>query len=147
MKTTTVTAMKKQRKSYSQPSFSTCSRYVSFQCTFRHFRFFHSFIHSSLLNCFLFLFYARLFPQDAESGGFTDVVSWGINGNTFRVHKRSEFERVILPKYFKMTKYKVRDGDQTQIAGMVFCFCSDLFILFFLITSFILLILLIFTTE
>ena len=55
------------------------------------------------------IFPTKLFVmlQDAEAEGFTDVVSWvKPNETTFRVHKRSDFETRILPKYFKMKKYK-----------------------------------------
>ena len=57
---------------------------------------------------------ADLFPtklhhmlHDAERQGFTNVVSWGTDSKkNFRVHDKREFERLVLPKYFKMTKYK-----------------------------------------
>jgi hypothetical protein len=44
--------------------------------------------------------------EDAENAGFQAVVSWGQDGTAFRVHQKREFENSILPKYFKMTKYK-----------------------------------------
>ena len=55
------------------------------------------------------LFPARLYAmlEDAEQSGQTDIVSWGVSGtNAFNVHKKREFERSILPKHFKMKKYK-----------------------------------------
>jgi hypothetical protein len=54
------------------------------------------------------LFPQKLFAvlEDAENDGFTEVVSWGQDGTAFRVHQKREFENSILPKYFKMTKYK-----------------------------------------
>mmetsp|Transcript_11685 Transcript_11685/g.21556 ORF Transcript_11685/g.21556 Transcript_11685/m.21556 type:complete len:488 (+) Transcript_11685:208-1671(+) len=55
-----------------------------------------------------------LFPRklhgmlhDAKALGFEDIVSWGKDSHqAFKVHKKRDFERFILPKYFKMTKYK-----------------------------------------
>ena len=43
--------------------------------------------------------------NDAETEGFDDVVSWGSNGIAFRVHKKRDFEKFILPKYFRLKKY------------------------------------------
>jgi hypothetical protein len=56
------------------------------------------------------LFPSKLYGmlQDAEIHGFADIVSWGQDSPTaFKVHRKREFESLILPKYFKMTKYKV----------------------------------------
>lgn len=44
--------------------------------------------------------------NDAEERGFEDIVSWGKDPTAFNVHKKRQFEKEILPKYFKMTKYK-----------------------------------------
>jgi hypothetical protein len=55
------------------------------------------------------LFPNKLFHMlhDAERQGFTQIVSWGKDSpRAFRVHKKREFESLVLPKYFKMTKYK-----------------------------------------
>jgi hypothetical protein len=53
-------------------------------------------------------FPSKLFVMlsDSEKEDFEDIVSWGSNGVAFQVHKKREFENQILPKYFKMTKYK-----------------------------------------
>lgn len=74
------------------------------------------------------LFPNKLFVMlhDAHQQGFDDIVSWGQDshgggdptttttgtrrggggGAQFKVHKKRDFEQVVLPKYFKMTKYK-----------------------------------------
>jgi hypothetical protein len=54
------------------------------------------------------LFPSKLYQMlhEAEILGFTNVVSWGNAANAFCVHRKSDFEAQILPKYFKMTKYK-----------------------------------------
>lgn len=75
------------------------------------------------------LFPNKLFVMlhDAHRQGFDDIVSWGRDshgggggggggdpnatrrrggGAQFKVHKKRDFEQVVLPKYFKMTKYK-----------------------------------------
>jgi hypothetical protein len=54
------------------------------------------------------LFPSKLYQMlhEAEILGFTNVVSWGNAPNAFCVHRKSDFEAQILPKYFKMTKYK-----------------------------------------
>ena len=44
--------------------------------------------------------------NEAEEAGFSDVVSWVLDGRAFRVHKPYPFVEKILPRYFKMTKYK-----------------------------------------
>ncbi|KAG7372837.1 HSF-type DNA-binding protein [Nitzschia inconspicua] len=55
------------------------------------------------------LFPDKLFIMlhDASEKGFEDIVAWGKDSpRGFKVHKKQEFERLVLPKYFKMTKYK-----------------------------------------
>jgi hypothetical protein len=56
------------------------------------------------------LFPSKLYSMlhDAESNGFTHIVAWGSSNEDgcFRVHRKRDFERQILPSYFKMTKYK-----------------------------------------
>jgi hypothetical protein len=44
--------------------------------------------------------------EDAEKAGDGDVVCWRPSGIAFKVHKRDEFMKRILPKYFKQTKFK-----------------------------------------
>jgi hypothetical protein len=45
--------------------------------------------------------------HEAERDRFADVVSWGKDSvSNFKVHNKRDFEQFILPKYFKMTKYK-----------------------------------------
>jgi HSF-type DNA-binding len=55
------------------------------------------------------LFPNKLFVMlhDAHQQGFHDIVSWGKDSyRGFKVHRKRDFERIVLPKYFKMTKYK-----------------------------------------
>jgi hypothetical protein len=55
------------------------------------------------------LFPHKLFVMlhDADKHSFHDIVSWGKDSyGAFKVHHKRDFERVVLPKYFKMTKYK-----------------------------------------
>lgn len=54
------------------------------------------------------LFPTKLFHMlnDAHEKGFEDIVSWGSGPSSFNVHKKKVFEDQVLPKYFKMTKYK-----------------------------------------
>lgn len=44
----------------------------------------------------------------AERGGFDSVVSWlpGIPQNSFKVHRKDDFVRLIMPRFFKQTQYK-----------------------------------------
>ena len=44
--------------------------------------------------------------SDAEKEGFTSIVSWLPDFAGFKVHKTKVFEKQILPRYFKQTKYK-----------------------------------------
>lgn len=44
--------------------------------------------------------------QDAEDTGFCHIVSWNSNGKSFKVHDSTTFTKVIIPKYFKQTRYK-----------------------------------------
>lgn len=55
----------------------------------------------------------QLFPRklhqmlnEASDKGFEDIVAWGHDPSCFNVHKKKTFEESVLPKYFKMTKYK-----------------------------------------
>ncbi len=54
------------------------------------------------------LFPSKLFLMlvDAHEQDFEDIVSWGHGPSSFNVHKKNIFQHQILPKYFKMTKYK-----------------------------------------
>lgn len=42
---------------------------------------------------------------DAETMGFTDIVSWQDSGKSFKIHKPQEFQNDIIPRYFKPIKY------------------------------------------
>jgi hypothetical protein len=44
--------------------------------------------------------------DDAESKGYSDIVSWVPSENGFKVHKTKDFDEEIMPKYFDKTKYK-----------------------------------------
>ena len=35
-----------------------------------------------------------------EKDGLDDIVGWLPHGRSFRIHKRKEFDDIILPKYF-----------------------------------------------
>lgn len=54
------------------------------------------------------LFPTKLFCMlnDAHEKGFEHIVSWGHGPSSFNVHQKKAFEDQVLPKYFKMTKYK-----------------------------------------
>jgi hypothetical protein len=43
---------------------------------------------------------------DAERYGFQSIISWQPHGRAFRVHDQERFERIILPFYYKSSKYK-----------------------------------------
>jgi hypothetical protein len=64
---------------------------------------------STMISSMDIIFPKKLFVMlhEAERDSFADVVSWGREGaGNFKVHKKRDFEQFILPKYFKMTKYK-----------------------------------------
>ena len=63
-------------------------------------------IHSnaSLPDTFPFKLHKLL--EDAETEGHTNLVSWLANNRSFRVHDLREFEKKIIPRYFRQTKYK-----------------------------------------
>jgi hypothetical protein len=44
--------------------------------------------------------------EHAKVHGFEGIVSWLPCGKAMRVHRPKEFERQIMPKYFKQTRYK-----------------------------------------
>lgn len=44
--------------------------------------------------------------DEAEKDGDLDIVSWRPSGTAFQVHKRDQFMKKILPKYFKQSKFK-----------------------------------------
>jgi hypothetical protein len=48
----------------------------------------------------------HLLLDDAESKGFSHVVSWLEGGTMFKVHKTKEFADRIMPCYFNQTRYK-----------------------------------------
>mmetsp|Transcript_5391 Transcript_5391/g.13544 ORF Transcript_5391/g.13544 Transcript_5391/m.13544 type:complete len:349 (-) Transcript_5391:110-1156(-) len=48
----------------------------------------------------------HLMLQKCTSDGNDGIVSWLSDGRAFKVHNVPEFVSVILPKYFKQTKYK-----------------------------------------
>jgi HSF-type DNA-binding len=52
-------------------------------------------------------FPARLHQMldEIENDGHADVISWQPHGRCFVVHKQKEFREVIMPKYFKMSKF------------------------------------------
>ena len=82
--------------------------------------------------------------EEDGGGGFSDVVSWGQDStHNFKVHDKRQFERQILPKYFKMTKYKsftrqlhnydfqwIRQGNDKGGCTFFFNFVCFVFVLF-----------------
>ena len=44
--------------------------------------------------------------EDVSSENKDDIISWVPEGNAFQIHRSSSFERDIMPKYFRQTKYK-----------------------------------------
>jgi len=44
--------------------------------------------------------------EDAEAKGFEDIVSWMLDGLSFKVHKVEEFVEQVLPMYFDQTKFE-----------------------------------------
>lgn len=41
----------------------------------------------------------------AEEEQLEQIITWTRGGKAFQVHNHVEFERTLLPKYFKMSKY------------------------------------------
>ena len=44
--------------------------------------------------------------EDVSSENKEEIISWVPEGNAFQIHRSSSFERDIMPKYFRQTKYK-----------------------------------------
>jgi len=44
--------------------------------------------------------------EDAESQGFSNIISWQTGGRSFNVHNQDNFAKVIMPSYFSQTKFK-----------------------------------------
>lgn len=51
---------------------------------------------------------AKKFPQKLhlllDEGSYSSIISWQPHGRSFRIHKKEEFVRDVLPKYFKLNK-------------------------------------------
>lgn len=52
--------------------------------------------------------------EEVERNSQEDIVSWVDGGRAFKVHKMDDFVNHIVPKYFKMSKYK---SFQRQLVG------------------------------
>jgi hypothetical protein len=50
--------------------------------------------------------------------GSESIISWQPHGTAFRVHQPKEFARIVMPRYFKQTKYK---SFQRQLHIYGFC--------------------------
>lgn len=50
----------------------------------------------------------RKFPQKLhkllDDNFYSDIISWQPHGRSFRVHKKKEFERVVMPRLFQQSK-------------------------------------------
>eukprot|EP00934_Nitzschia_sp_Nitz4_P000753 Nitzschia sp. Nitz4//scaffold6_size259037//138112//139081//NITZ4_001082-RA/size259037-augustus-gene-0.294-mRNA-1//1//CDS//3329556917//753//frame0 len=44
--------------------------------------------------------------HDADELGFRHIISWNSNGKAFKVHDPIAFTNLIIPRYFKQTRYK-----------------------------------------
>jgi hypothetical protein len=44
--------------------------------------------------------------EEAEEKGFQDLICWQSGGKSFQVLNHVHFEKTIMPKYFKQTKFK-----------------------------------------
>lgn len=44
--------------------------------------------------------------EDAEKNDNDHIVAWSESGISFKVHKRDELMKQILPQYFRQTKFK-----------------------------------------
>ena len=44
--------------------------------------------------------------EDAENGGHTEIVSWIRNGAAFQVHRPDEFCELVMPHYFRQSKFR-----------------------------------------
>ena len=52
--------------------------------------------------------------ETAEREGFQDIVRWGEDGTSFKVHKTKEFEASVQPRYFNQTKLR---SFQRKVSG------------------------------
>jgi HSF-type DNA-binding len=73
--------------------------------------------HTSGEPCFVEKVYDML--EAAEREGFEEIVRWGEDGKSFKVHKTGDFETKIQPIYFNQTRLrsfqrKVRPRQQTE---------------------------------
>ena len=58
----------------------------------------------NMKSLFPYTFYTLL--EDAERDGYESIVSWRPSGEAFKVIQRDEFMKQVVPRYFKLTKYK-----------------------------------------
>jgi hypothetical protein len=55
-------------------------------------------------RCFPLKLHALL--EEAEEKGFQDLICWQSGGKSFQVLNYAHFEKIVMPKYFKQTKFK-----------------------------------------
>ena len=55
--------------------------------------------------------------QDADTKGFSNIVSWNPMGTGFMVHNKDKFTSDIVPRYFNLTKYK---SFQRQVSASLY---------------------------
>jgi hypothetical protein len=61
----------------------------------------------SLTNCIRFPLKLFQMLEDVEKSKKESIVSWSVDGNSFRVHKTDEFAEKVMPQYFPgQTRYK-----------------------------------------
>eukprot|EP00934_Nitzschia_sp_Nitz4_P002679 Nitzschia sp. Nitz4//scaffold22_size323478//22591//25338//NITZ4_000495-RA/size323478-processed-gene-0.381-mRNA-1//1//CDS//3329542899//2669//frame0 len=46
----------------------------------------------------------RQMLEDAETEGRTDIVSWMPHGRAFKIHNKTQFQNMLMPRYFKTAK-------------------------------------------
>eukprot|EP00980_Cylindrotheca_fusiformis_P011396 scaffold2642_cov120-Cylindrotheca_fusiformis.AAC.5 len=44
--------------------------------------------------------------EDAENEGFQNIMCWNPGGRSFSIHQPRDFVSIVMPRYFRQTKYK-----------------------------------------
>jgi HSF-type DNA-binding len=56
--------------------------------------------------------------EEAEVGGYSDIVAWQPHGRSFLVKQQARFVREVMPRFFRQTRYA---SFQRQLS--LYCFC------------------------